>query len=610
MTQETQGLAPIPASVAYSDPGKIRSNNEDRYALPPDLAPAALRTERGHLYIVADGMGGHSAGEVAAELAIRVIPERFYNDADASEDAPAFDVAASLKAAIAEAAEGIKFEQMLSRERAQMGTTVVAAVVRGGELWVANVGDSRCYRLRDGALELLSLDHAWVAEQIRAGILTPEQGRDHPQRSALTRALGHPISAEPAIQKTDFRPGDRLMLCSDGLWECVDDETIAGLLRQPDENSAARSLIAAALNAGGPDNVTVMIIDASAAAIDVAPTAQFSKVDALAPTTRLPPVTAVAGATASAQTAVVAAATPAVVAAAPARVEVVTPKSGMLSRMALPVAGFLGLCVCLALAFAAYSAASNGGLTFFSPPPTVPVTRAAAATPTATTPPTARPATAATPTAGAAAPTVVASGTVPTATQAASAVPTAASSSSAPLGPSAPPTTSTYFPNTSVGGSGTPTATAVTTRTQPLAPSAAVTSTAPLSPGVATSTTLVFPNISTNQGAFADLKSCTALVAGACVASETTFARGTRQVYVSWTTPLPVGTRVRVEWLLNGKPKTEANDSCTVTATGCNLFVTRTSALLTYVTAIPSGVWTYQLYADDRKVQQGEFTVR
>jgi len=124
---------------------------------------------------------------------------------------------------------------------------------------------------------------------------------------------------------------------------------------------------------------------------------------------------------------------------------------------------------------------------------------------------------------------------------------------------------------------------------------------------------LTFPSISVNGslGALLDgAKTCTALSAGACATSEVSFARGTRRIYVAWGKPLPAGTAVRVEWLLNGRIRTEAGDQCVVSEAGCNAYVTRTSAMLSYITPIPAGAWTYRIYAADLAIAQGNVTVR
>ncbi|MEO6061937.1 MAG: protein phosphatase 2C domain-containing protein [Thermoflexales bacterium] len=629
-TEDTQTHS-MPAAVAITDTGKARQNNEDRYALPPDLVPASMRAARGSLYLVADGMGGHSAGEVASELAARVIPERFYNDAGSPpEGEAAFDVGAALTQAIAEAAEGIRFEQMLTRERAQMGTTVVAAVIRGSQICIANVGDSRAYRMRDGNLEVLSQDHSWVAEQQRAGIITAEQAAEHPQRSALTRALGHPISAKADIAYFDWKPGDRLLLCSDGLWETVQDEQIARAMRQPDMNDGARMLVAAANDAGGPDNITVLVIGDGAA--DSASTATFAKVVTVAPTVKLPPVAPRAGGEAAMQ------GIPVMAAAAPAPVEVVTPKPGLLSRLALPVAGLVGVCLCLALVGALAVVASSGGLALGNPPaPTREPTRVGASPVATAVPPTV-------------AVTPASTRPAPPATQ----VPAATATTGAPLGPSLAPSPTVsavsvvtpgsiqVLPHISVGTTGTaalsgtvgPTGTLAgsptitrnlglantpsVTVTVPLTPSAGVSPTGPTAEVTGTGTVpsvtvLTFPSISVN-GSFGGLlggaKACAALSDGACANNEVSFARGIRRVYVTWQNPLPVGTAVRVEWLLNGKIRADAGDICVITATGCNPYVTRTSAMLSYVPPIPAGAWTYRIFAADQAVAQGNLTIR
>lgn len=634
-TDDTQ-TRPMPAAVAITDTGKARQNNEDRYALPPDLVPASMRAARGSLYLVADGMGGHSAGEVASELAARVIPERFYNDAGSPpEGETAFDVGAALKQAIAEAAEGIRFEQMLTRERAQMGTTVVAAVIRGSQICIANVGDSRAYRMRDGNLEVLNQDHSWVAEQQRAGIITAEQAAEHPQRSALTRALGHPISADADIAYFDWKPGDRLMLCSDGLWESVQDEQIARAMRQPDMNDCARMLVAAANDAGGPDNITVLVIGDGVS--DGAGTATFAKVETVAPTVKLPPVSSSAGAAAATQ------GIPVMAAAAPVPVEVVTPKPGLLSRLALPVAGLVGVCLCLALLGALAAFATSGGLMPANPPaPTREPTRAGANPVATAVPPTVA---------------VTPASTRPAAT--ATPIPAAAATATtgAPLGPSLAPSPTVsaasvvtpgsiqILPQISVGTTGTAalsgtvvpsgtlagsptvtrnlglantpgvsgtvplTSTAGISPTGPTTPTAAVTGTGTV-PSV---TVLTFPSISVNGnlGALLDgAKACAGLSDGACATNEVSYARGIRRIYVAWKNPLPIGTAVRVEWLLNGKVRAEAGDKCVVTESGCNSYVTRTTAMLSYVTPIPAGAWTYRIFAADQAVAQGNITIR
>jgi serine/threonine protein phosphatase PrpC len=232
-----------------TDVGRVRQNNED------DLLVAEP------LFAVADGMGGHAAGEVASGIAVQVLAERF--GADHSADG---------------LAEAVRAANHAVWERAQaeaghrgMGTTLTAiALVEDGDddvLAVANVGDSRAYRLHAGRLEQLTEDHSVVGELLRSGRLSIEDAEVHPQRHVLTRVLG----VDPTVEVDCFRVvphrGDRFLLASDGLCNEVDDTTIAATLRRvanPDE--AAQTLVELAKSSGGSDNITVVVVDVEEAA--------------------------------------------------------------------------------------------------------------------------------------------------------------------------------------------------------------------------------------------------------------------------------------------------------------------------------------------------------
>ena len=247
---------PIRRLRAYpaTDAGRLRApQNEDSYALPPALTQEQDR-DKGYLYVLADGMGGYQAGEVASAIVTQVLPAAYYADPDTN-------IPASLERAIASAERQIKADQQAHTSHAQMGSTVVAVVVRGNLVVVSNVGDSRCYRLRAGRLKLLSIDHSWVGEQVRNKVLTEQEAREHPYRSVLNRALGQPnASPRPDTITQDWQPGDRLLLCSDGLWDMLPDQQIAEILSKPDAAEAAKKLIDEANAAGGEDNITVVII--------------------------------------------------------------------------------------------------------------------------------------------------------------------------------------------------------------------------------------------------------------------------------------------------------------------------------------------------------------
>ncbi len=257
---ETPAPSNTPTRIAQvlfgvaTDPGKVRPLNEDSYALPAGVSDDQI-ADKGLLLLVADGVGGHQAGEVASALAAHTAMSHYYAD-------PNHDLAEALRAAVSAARTAIQHAQTESPEQADMGSTLVMAVIHGTQLIVANVGDSRCYRLRGSKIAQLSKDHSWVAEQVRAGVLTEDEAHNHVYRSILNRALGKAnISGDPDIQTFDWQPADRLLLCSDGLWDALKDEQIATLLSisSGDVESIARGLVRMAKDADGSDNITAVV---------------------------------------------------------------------------------------------------------------------------------------------------------------------------------------------------------------------------------------------------------------------------------------------------------------------------------------------------------------
>lgn len=226
-------------AAAATDVGLVRQDNEDAYLVKPPL------------YAVADGMGGHLAGEVASALSMETLEAMVHlRGPDALADG------------VREANAAIYERQIRDRALAGMGTTITGVVVRDDALHLAHVGDSRAYLLRGGDLRRLTQDHTWVDEMIRGGEMTEAEGRNHPQRSMLTRALG--IDREVTVDETQLplRDGDRVLLCSDGLTSLLDDDVIGDLLRaREDAKTTADALIRAANNAGGVDNTTVVLLD-------------------------------------------------------------------------------------------------------------------------------------------------------------------------------------------------------------------------------------------------------------------------------------------------------------------------------------------------------------
>jgi protein phosphatase len=204
------------------------------------------------LYAVADGMGGHRAGEIASRDALAALLENAPRLADANALARA--VRAANRAVIASAAK--------SRTRTGMGTTLTAAMVDGTHVLVAHVGDSRAYLLHDGELTRITEDHSMVADLVRRGAITEEDARFHPQRSVITRALGSDAEMVADVFDVTASAGDRLLLATDGLTGMLPDDYIAEILTQErDPDTAAAKLVEAANRAGGYDNITVVIVE-------------------------------------------------------------------------------------------------------------------------------------------------------------------------------------------------------------------------------------------------------------------------------------------------------------------------------------------------------------
>lgn len=236
-----------------TDPGLVRKNNEDAFGCSPPLAPEVV-AQKGVLYVVADGMGGYQAGEVASALAVREVLERYYAD-------PSADIPTALTNAFQGAHRAI-LQEARRREAARMGTTIVAAVVRGGEVVVANVGDSPAYLVRRGVLRLLYEEHSWVALAVEKGIIAPEKAREHPNRNVITRNLGMEGSLEVYVSPPiPLQLGDVLLLSSDGLTNVVPPEEAGEIaLTNRTAQGAAQAMVALARERGAPDNVTVLLL--------------------------------------------------------------------------------------------------------------------------------------------------------------------------------------------------------------------------------------------------------------------------------------------------------------------------------------------------------------
>ncbi len=236
-------------SGASTDTGQVRDGNEDSY----------LVDRRLDLFAVADGMGGHRAGEIASATALDGLRTAIEGGS------PVPDAVGRANAAVWDKAAG-------DTDLAGMGTTLTAATFGDGTLTIAHVGDSRAYLLRGDRLERLTTDHSLVEELVRDGKLTEDQAAVHPQRSVITRALGVDSTVEVDVYSVVLEPADRVILCSDGLTSMVRAPRIAEILREEsDPTRAANALVDAANAAGGEDNITVVVLDAVAEARDPLP---------------------------------------------------------------------------------------------------------------------------------------------------------------------------------------------------------------------------------------------------------------------------------------------------------------------------------------------------
>jgi PPM family protein phosphatase len=272
-------------AAAGTHPGQVYQLNQDKVF-------AAIRPsgsgKMGGLFVVADGMGGHQAGEIASDLAVQTIRQElawFVSNNDAEDTQPSsprqstgnttvMDTPAELplqrrlRVAIEQANQSIAgYSQDNPDNAGNMGTTITCALIDDDVAIIANVGDSRTYLLRDGELKQLTEDHSYVAQLVREGQLAPEEIFTHPRRNVITRSLGHKPDIEVDMWAQPLVAGDRLLLCSDGLWEMVQElATLADIVRGSDDpKRTVEQLIIAANRGGGVDNIGVVVVHVEAA---------------------------------------------------------------------------------------------------------------------------------------------------------------------------------------------------------------------------------------------------------------------------------------------------------------------------------------------------------
>jgi protein phosphatase len=239
--------------AGMSHVGRIRQTNEDAF----DRFDDASRSEI--LLVVADGMGGHRGGAVASAMAVGTLGSLCL---ESEAEAPA-----RLSAAIERANLEIFERASDSRLYAGMGTTVVALLLSpGGDSWVAHVGDSRLYRLRDGSLRAVTTDHSLAAQLLSNGEITEDEARTHPRRTVLTRSVGVGRRVDVEVHPVDVCVGDAFVLCSDGIYEMLPEDEMCSLIAgAPDAHTAAAWLIDAANQHGGKDNSTALVVQVSGA---------------------------------------------------------------------------------------------------------------------------------------------------------------------------------------------------------------------------------------------------------------------------------------------------------------------------------------------------------
>jgi PPM family protein phosphatase len=263
------GPTPVHAAAAgdeirvgfVSDTGRTRTRNEDSFTLYLGYRGEEKRAPVDAFFAVADGMGGHDRGDLASQYIAGAVNRALTAPADGFPAAPA-DVGAWIEALVRRVNRDLV---ALNEERGNgrsMGSTLTLALVWQRTLFIGHVGDTRCYRLRNGGLQLLTDDDSWVAEQQRAGLLTQEEAANHPNRNWLTRCLG--MDADPGVSLVEepVLDGDRYLLCSDGLHGMVPDSTVALVLSDcPSPQDAARRLVELSNHAGGSDNITAIVFD-------------------------------------------------------------------------------------------------------------------------------------------------------------------------------------------------------------------------------------------------------------------------------------------------------------------------------------------------------------
>lgn len=241
-------------AVVISDVGCVRTNNEDsaRFIRP---AGQDVRQAKGFLALVADGMGGHAAGEVASRLAVETISKVYFDRQESVEE--------SLFLALTKANRSIWMAAGKDSKQKGMGTTCTAIAILNNRLYLAHVGDSRAYIFKNGQVMQLSKDHTYVQELVDQGVISASEADRHPERNVLTRAMGthNKVEIDTSGISTLFEKEDRLLLCTDGLYDYLSKDELAQLLSIPSLSESAHAMIESAKQRGGHDNITVLLVE-------------------------------------------------------------------------------------------------------------------------------------------------------------------------------------------------------------------------------------------------------------------------------------------------------------------------------------------------------------
>jgi PPM family protein phosphatase len=260
----------IVTAAAQSDVGLVRTNNEDSFlvadlttgvATPADAALSHAVGEKGSMFLVADGMGGANAGEVASRMAVEVVAQHVFGELKQVRAPDRHGFVDILKHAIEDANSAILDESRKRSDRKGMGSTLTAAAVHESVIFFAQLGDSRAYLLRNGSITQMTRDQSLVAQLVVSGALSPHEAKSHPQRNVILQALGVQNHVDIAVSYADLKRGDRVILCSDGLTGKVEAEEVGQLLeRWPEPRDGCEQLIALARERGGEDNITAIVI--------------------------------------------------------------------------------------------------------------------------------------------------------------------------------------------------------------------------------------------------------------------------------------------------------------------------------------------------------------